>query len=406
MEELSSGNFDVVVPYTVRVDEIGAMARTLLVFREQGHRKIELDRQNQQLNDALSERTASLEQTLDNMAQGIILMRDGKISLCNQNALRYLDVNSEAEAAELLLNCEESGTEPDIQEERLLSRLQWRRDLSSEKGRSVEIRRCKGSTLGDVYTISDVTTLKQRQDQLEKALVTASHAIDARSRFFSSMSHEMRTPLNGVIGSLELLSGYELDGEQRELVEIATKCCDALLAQINDVLDFSKIEAGKLELNPEPLSISDLVSSALTVMAPVAMHAQTTLRSEIIGEVPELIFADGARVRQVLLNFLSNALKFTRHGNVTVRVSRVGGSAERPEIECAVTDTGAGISRDRLSMLFKEFSMVHEVTVETSGTGLGLAISKKLIEAMGGTVGVESVEGLGSSSGLGWRCLR
>ena len=396
MEDLSSGNFAAEIPYTSRSDEIGGMARTLLVFRGQGRRKTELARQNQQLNDALRERTTALEQTLDHMAQGIVLIREGKISVCNQNAIELLEVENEAAAGELLVGTFQPGSETDIFENRNLPLNQMRSDFVCPSGRSVEIRRCSGSTVGDVYTISDVSALKQRQEQLEKALATASNAIDARSRFFSTMSHEMRTPLNGVIGSLELLGGQSLLPEQRELVEIATKCCDALLAQFDDVLDFSKIEAGKLELSPAPTNIRELVNSAIAVMMPVAAHAQTKLQSDVIGDVPAAILADGIRLRQVLLNFLSNALKFTRRGSVSVRIRRTGGTAESPEIEFAVIDTGPGIARERLPKLFKEYSMARSVTVEISGTGLGLAISKRLIDAMGGTVGVDSVEGLGS----------
>ncbi len=396
MEDLSSGNFETNVPYTSRTDEIGGMACSLLVFREQGQRKTELARQNQQLNDVLVERTTALEETLDHMAQGIVLMRDGQVSICNQNALDLLEVENEAAAADLLSTiCQHYG-EADIYEQRAIPPDQLRRDINCKSGRSVEIRRCKGSEFGDVYTISDVSALKQRQEELEKALAAASNAIDARSRFFSTMSHEMRTPLNGVIGSLELLRGHDLVPEQRELVEIATKCCDALLAQFDDVLDFSKIEAGKLELNPVPTDLRELVSSALAVMTPVAAHANTKLHCEFIGEVPAAIVGDGIRIRQVLLNFLSNALKFTRHGTVSVRIRRTGGTPEQPEVEVAVIDTGPGIAHERLPMLFKEYSMARSVTVEISGTGLGLAISKRLIDAMGGTVGVESVVGLGS----------
>jgi signal transduction histidine kinase/CheY-like chemotaxis protein/HPt (histidine-containing phosphotransfer) domain-containing protein len=398
MVELSNGNFDVAVPFTTRNDEIGDMARTLLVFSAAGRRKRELALQNQALNDKLIERTTVLEETLDKMAQGIILVRDGSLVLCNQNARTLLEVETEEAVCETLYVAMGGSDDATLTEERrTLPVGQTRKDLTCASGRFVEIRLSKGSTAGDIYTVSDVSMLKRRQAELEAALATAGAAIEARSRFFSTMSHEMRTPLNGIIGSLELLRRQDLNQDQIALVEVGLQSSDALLAQINDVLDFSKMEAGKLELNTAQTGLVDVVKSSIAVMAPIATHKQTNLSHEIIGEVPGIVLADGNRIRQVLLNFMSNALKFTTSGTVKVWVRRTGGTDEVPQIEFAVVDTGPGIPRERLPMLFQEFSMAHAATTETSGTGLGLAISKRLVDAMGGSVGVESVEGLGSS---------
>ncbi len=218
-----------------------------------------------------------------------------------------------------------------------------------------------------------------------------------KSNFLSTMSHEMRTPLNGVIGALELVSRTGLDKEQSELVDIALQSSEALLVHINDVLDFSKMEAGKLELDWKPFDLNGLVKSVLDIVATQADARGNRLESEWKGAVPRYLVGDRIRVRQVLLNLVSNANKFTKNGCITVRVERIGGSDERPDIEVGVFDTGIGIPKNRLKDLFQEFSMLDSsYTRRTSGTGLGLAISKRLVEAMNGSVGVNSVEGEGS----------
>lgn len=261
-----------------------------------------------------------------------------------------------------------------------------------------------GKVVGYVSVRLDISQAKKReealkaaQDELLKATAKAEAGSVAKSNFLSTMSHEMRTPLNGVLGALELLSDTGLDDKQTELVNIAHESSDALLVHINDVLDFSKMEAGKLTLEPAPFDLGRMVASVLHIVAPQADHRSNKLVSELVGELPTKLDGDKIRVRQVLLNLVSNANKFTKHGRITVKVERIGGSNENPEIEIGVSDTGIGIPKERLADLFQEFSMVDSsYTRKTSGTGLGLAISKRLIEAMGGTIGVESQEGKGS----------
>ncbi|MFA5952459.1 MAG: ATP-binding protein [Hyphomicrobium sp.] len=261
-----------------------------------------------------------------------------------------------------------------------------------------------GRIIGYVSVRLDITqakvreqTLEGAQEQLLQATAKAEAASEAKTTFLSTMSHEMRTPLNGVLGALDLLSETGLDEKQKELVNIAHESSDALLVHINDVLDFSKMEAGKLDLVSEPFELARLATSVLHIVAPQAEHRNNRLISELNGELPTKLDGDRIRVRQVLLNLVSNANKFTKNGNISVRVDRVGGTRERPEIEIGVSDTGIGIPAQRLKDLFQEFSMVDSsYTRKTSGTGLGLAISKRLIESMGGTIGVESTEGVGS----------
>lgn len=261
-----------------------------------------------------------------------------------------------------------------------------------------------GRVKGYVSVRLDITQSKLReqalqraQEQLLQATSRAEAASEAKTSFLSTMSHEMRTPLNGVLGALDLLGETGLNEKQKELVHIAHECSDALLVHINDVLDFSKMEAGKLQLEMAPFELPRLVASVLQIVQPQAAHRGNQLKSELVGALPIKLDGDRIRVRQVLLNLVSNACKFTKNGCITLRVARIGGSDSNPEIEVSVADTGIGIPKDRLKDLFHEFSMVDSsYTRRTSGTGLGLAISKRLIEAMGGTIGAESTEGVGS----------
>lgn len=261
-----------------------------------------------------------------------------------------------------------------------------------------------GKIIGFVSLRIDITqakfreqALKAAQEQLLQATAKAEAASIAKSNFLSTMSHEMRTPLNGVLGALDLLRETGLDEPQRELVSIAHESGDALLVHINDVLDFSKMEAGKLDLEVAPFDLAWLVTSVQHIVMPQADSLGNRIEADLVGELPTKLNGDRIRVRQVLLNLVSNANKFTRNGSVSVRVEQIGGTRERPDIEFSVTDTGIGIPEERLKDLFQEFSMLDSsYTRKTSGTGLGLAISKRLIEAMGGTIGVESTAGVGS----------
>jgi PAS domain S-box-containing protein len=261
-----------------------------------------------------------------------------------------------------------------------------------------------GKITGYVSVRSDITqtilreqSLKRAQMKLLRTTEKAKTASLAKSNFLSTMSHEMRTPLNGVIGALDLVSRTGLDKEQSELVDIALQSSEALLVHINDVLDFSKMEAGKLDLDSKPFDLNALVKSVLDIVATQADARGNRLESEFKGTLPRYLVGDRIRVRQVLLNLVSNANKFTKSGRITVRLERIGGSDERPEIEVGVLDSGIGIPENRLKDLFQEFSMLDSsYTRKTSGTGLGLAISKRLVEAMNGSIGVNSVEGEGS----------
>jgi len=259
------------------------------------------------------------------------------------------------------------------------------------------VRDAHGQVVGARGTTRDVTERAAAREALERARELAERAALTKSAFVANVSHEIRTPMNGVLGMVELLLESELSPEQRRTAELARSSAEALLDLINDILDFSKIEAARVELEHISFDLPGLVASTVRVLGVRASLRQLEMVTDVRADVPQRVRGDPSRLRQILTNLIGNAVKFTERGEVLVSVT-----AEPPRdgvalARFAVRDSGIGIAPDQLSNIFQEFTQADPShTRKYGGTGLGLSISKRLVELMGGDIGVTSELGHGS----------
>ena len=239
--------------------------------------------------------------------------------------------------------------------------------------------------------------LVENNKALELARQAAVDAAESKALFLANMSHEIRTPMNAVISMTELLMDTPLDPEQKDWLQIILGSGESLLSLINDILDFSKIEAGKLDLEIQPFKLSDCIESSLDLLSIRAAQLSLSLNYYIEPDVPSNLLGDSTRLRQILLNLLSNALKFTEKGEINIEVRCLESNEQQAKLQFAIRDSGIGIAADKLKTLFQAFTQAElSTTRQYGGTGLGLTISKRLSELMKGEIWVDSVIGEGS----------
>lgn len=404
MLAIASGNLRAPLPAATAHDEIDQMARALTVFRDTA---IEIEESNLREVEQVRRR---LTAAIESISEGFSLYdSEDRLILCNSTYRDLLYIGMQefvvpgAKFSTIIRKAVDHGLVIDAEGRKevwIEERLAKHHNPSGthvqrgQKGQWIQFKEFKTDDSGTVAVYSDITELKQRE-------YDAQQANHAKSQFLATMSHEIRTPMNGIIGMSNLLLDTELSDEQLEYSQTITRSAEELLTIINDILDFSRVEAGKLELESKPFNLRSCIEDAIDLVAVLAAGKGLELAYEIEPSTPNYLIGDATRLRQVIINLLNNAVKFTKKGEVIMNVKALA-QASVAEGSClvqvTVRDTGIGIPADRQEDLFESFSQVDaSATRQYGGTGLGLAISERLLILMGGRIWVESKENYGSS---------
>jgi len=353
-----------------------------------------------------------IDTALENISQGLSMFDDDlKLTAWNQQYASLLDFPAELCQAGTSIeaffrhNAERGEYGPGDLEAQVAERVELARrfephTFERERGgdRVLEIHGTPVPTGGFVTTYTDITEHKQAAAALQVAKEEAEDLAEAKSDFVAVISHEVRTPMNGVLGMARLLLDTEMGGEQRRYADTILRSGESLLTILNDLLDISKLEAGKLELEIIPFDPRRLIEDAISVMAARAEEKNLDLIADIDPAVPAAVSGDPNRLRQILLNFVSNAIKFTSEGQVTVSTRAASQVGSGVELSLAVSDTGSGITEEAQQKLFSPYTQgAVEVARKYGGTGLGLTICRRIADLMGGDITLESELGVGST---------
>ena len=391
------------------------------------HRTRELQRANQELAGEVVERNQAQEALLESEERARLLLDSaaeaiyginlkGECTFCNRAGLRMLGYREISDLLQknmhqLIHHSRPDGTPYPAEECRIYQAFRRGEDMHIDDevlcradGSSFPVElwsyptRRGGNVVGSVVTFVDISERKRAEIHLRQAKEAAEAANRAKSEFLANMSHEIRTPMNGIVGMTELALDTQLSGEQREWLNMVRSSADALLAVINDILDFSKIEAGKLDFDAVEFSLRDTLGDTMKTLGLRAHEKQIELVCHVQPDVPDALVGDPGRLRQIVVNLIGNAIKFTQQGEVVMEVGAESQTGDCIDLQFAVTDTGMGIPVDKQRTIFDPFTQVDgSMTRKFGGTGLGLTISSRLVEGMGGRIWVESESGKGSA---------
>lgn len=359
----------------------------------------------------LAENSDQLGLTLQNMSQGIVMVdADGVVRVVNRRLDELLDsativgsnLRNQRELLQMLYESGELGADKtDVANLVLVGSLKggdWVHEHHLPNGRIVEIDSLSLPTGGAVHTFADITERKLAEEALRTARDEADRSSRAKSEFLAMMSHEIRSPMSGLLGIIELLRDTPLAAEQRHMIDLVHGSAASLMQILNDILDFSKIEAGRLAVTLEQIELRPLLAAAVEPTRLAAAEKGLLFTTAIAPDVPAFVALDAMRTRQILVNLLGNAIKFTRSGSVRFAVTWGAGLGGESALVFSVSDTGIGMTAEQCSRLFEPFSQADASTTKLfGGTGLGLTISRRLAHLMDGDITIETTFGEGST---------
>jgi two-component system, sensor histidine kinase and response regulator len=371
-------------------------------------RDVAIQKAHNELERRVEERTAHLNALIENSPLGILVLNsEEKVQSCNpafeqifqytRSELLGKPLDGILAEGDLLVELHNDLRSARNQPVHLVTRrLRKDRSLVDVELHTVSLA-VAGQVAGSFSIYQDISVRKRAEQALQEAKDAAEASNRAKSEFLANMSHEIRTPMNGIIGMTDLVLDTQLDSDQREYLNMAKSSADALLCLINDILDYSKIEAGRLEIDAIDFNLGDTISDTLKALGLRANQKGLELAYELQPDLPDALVGDPGRLRQILVNLVGNAVKFTSSGEVLVFVQQEWSTEEEVQLKFAVSDTGIGIPVEKQAAIFEAFTQADGSMSRTyGGTGLGLTISKRLVDLMHGRIWVESAPGEGS----------